>query len=345
MKKIKDARLFETMKTFLTEYLPNVRALSPNTVQAYKDALNLYLLFIKEDGNKELSQILSGDFTAENLLKFLQWLETERKCAVSTRNQRLTALRVFCRYLFNNASDFDTYSKISEIKPAKTVDKVLCEVLTTEQVKILLSIPDVTTDFGLRDYFYMALLYDTGCRNDELLSLSRGDFVTHKDGSGEIKVIGKGRKFRITPVSKEVTANYRQYILRFHAGRDVNTPLFYIKHGVAITQMSPDNAARILNKYEKIYKTQNPEIPHLHPHLFRHTRAMHLYQAGMPLALIGKWLGHSHLETTLIYAYADTGMKRDAVEKITGANNMVFSDEEFIYKNDEEAIRKLYGLE
>ena len=79
MKKIKDARLFETMKTFLTEYLPNVRALSPNTVQAYKDALNLYLLFIKEDGNKELSQILSGDFTAENLLKFLQWLETERK--------------------------------------------------------------------------------------------------------------------------------------------------------------------------------------------------------------------------------------------------------------------------
>ena len=77
----------------------------------------------------------------------------------------------------------------------------------------------------------MALLYDTGCRNDELLSLSRGDFVTHKDGSGEIKVIGKGRKFRITPVSKEVTANYRQYILRFHAGRDVNTPLFYINTG------------------------------------------------------------------------------------------------------------------
>lgn len=345
MKKIKDARLFEAIKTFLTEYLPNVRALSPHTVQAYKDALNLYLLFLKEVGHKELSQILSSDFSAENLLRFLQWLETERKCAGSTRNQRLAAIRAFCKYLFNNASDFVEYSKISEIKPAKTVDKVLCEVLTIEQVKTLLSIPDVTTDFGLRDYFYMALLYDTGCRNDEVLSLSRGDFVIHKDGSSEVKVIGKGRKFRITPVSKDVTANYKQYILRFHARRDINTPLFYIRHGSAITQMSPDNAARILNKYEKIYRERNPEIPHLHPHLFRHTRAMHLYQAGMPLPLIGEWLGHSHLETTLIYAYADTGMKRSAVDKVTNANNTVFSNEEFIYKNDEEVIRKLYGLE
>lgn len=344
MKKVKDARLFEAMKTFLTEYLPNIRALSPHTVQAYKDALNLYLLFIKEKKHKELSQIRFDDFTAENLLKFLQWLEMERKCSVSTRNQRLIAIQVFCKYLFNNVSDFDRYLKISEIKRAKTVDNVLCEVLTIEQVKTLLSMPDVSTDFGLRDYFYMALLYDTGCRNDELLSLRLRDFVMHKDKSGEIKVVGKGRKFRITPVSKEVTANYCRYVQRFHAGRDVNTPLFYINHGTVTTQMSPDNAARILNKYEKMYKAMNLEIPHLHPHLFRHTRAMHLYRAGMPLALIGEWLGHSHLETTLIYAYADTSMKRNAIEKVMNANNTVFSDEEFIYKNDEEVIRKLYGL-
>ena len=100
----------------------------------------------------------------------------------------------------------------------------------------------------------------------------------------------------------------------------------------------------VINKYEKMYKAMNLEIPHLHPHLFRHTRAMHLYRAGMPLALIGEWLGHSHLETTLIYAYADTSMKRNAIEKVMNANNTVFSDEEFIYKNDEEVIRKLYGL-
>ena len=158
-------------------------------------------------------------------------------------------------------------------------------------------------------------------------------------------MVGKGRKFRITPVSKEVTATYCRYVQRFHTGRDINTPLFYIKHGTATTHMSPDNAARILTKYEKMYKAKNLEIPHLHPHLMRHSRAMHLYHAGMPLVLIGEWLGHSHLETTLIYAYADTDMKRNAVEKVTNANNTVFSDEEFIYKNDEEVIRKLYGLE
>ena len=67
-----------------------------------------------------------------------------------------------------------------------------------------------------------------------------------------------------------------------------------------------------------------PSIPHIHPHLFRHTRAMHLYMAGMPLETVSQWLGHSQLETSLIYARATTEMKRAAVAKIASKENSVF---------------------
>jgi integrase/recombinase XerD len=72
---------------------------------------------------------------------------------------------------------------------------------------------------------------------------------------------------------------------------------------------------------------------------------MHLCQAGMPLPLVSEWLGHSQLETSLIYAYADTEMKRAAVDRVISAENSVFTNEKFKYKDDEKTIRKLYGLE
>jgi len=108
--------------------------------------------------------------------------------------------------------------------------------------------------------------------------------------------------------------------------------------------MSADNVARFLNTYEEIAREASPDIPHLHPHLFRHVRALHLYQAGMPLPIIGQWLGHSQLETTLIYAYADTEMKKASVDKVINANNSVFTNDVFTYQDDDEVIRRLYGL-
>ena len=110
------------------------------------------------------------------------------------------------------------------------------------------------------------------------------------------------------------------------------------------TSMSADNTARILRKFEAKAKLLRSDIPHLHPHLFRHVRSMHLYQAGMPLPLIAQWLGHSQLETTLIYAYADTKMKRVAANKVSSSKPSVFTGEQFMFQDDDATIRKLYGL-
>lgn len=109
--------------------------------------------------------------------------------------------------------------------------------------------------------------------------------------------------------------------------------------------MSCDTAQAFIKKYGIMAQNIIPAIPHVHPHLFRHTRAMHLYMAGMPLELVSQWLGHSQLETSLIYARATTDMKRKAVDKISSKENSVFkSDEKFKYADNEDVIRQLYGL-
>lgn len=137
---------------------------------------------------------------------------------------------------------------------------------------------------------------------------------------------------------------YAEYCDIYHLDKKLDDWIFSTRRNGITTQMSPDNTARFLNKYERQITKTNPDFPHLHPHLFRHTRAMHLYMAGMPLPLISEWLGHSQLETTTIYARATTDMKRKAAEKITTKENSVFKEETFKYANNDDIIKQLYGL-
>ena len=102
-----------------------------------------------------------------------------------------------------------------------------------------------------------------------------------------------------------------------------------------------------MKKYGISAQKYCPEIPNnLHPHVFRHSRAMHLYQGGMDLTLVSQWLGHANLQTTLVYAHADTEMKRKAIALATGAGNPTRNNPstKLYTENDEEMLRKLYGL-
>ncbi len=344
MNKIKDPGLFKAIKSFLTVYLPKIRSKSPHTVQSYKSTLNAFIKFMKTAKGIHIHQLSIADFTPENILLFYEWLREHMKNSDSTRNQRLMCLRAFCRYLMGeDILSFETYSRIHEIKGVPVPERFLDASLSVDEVKHLLALPDASTKYGLRDRFYIALLYDTGCRNSEILDMDLGDIRFAKE-SGIASVMGKRKKPRLTPLSKEVTSMFNQYSDVFHMEKDLQKPIFYTSKKDGFARMSPDNTARILTKYEKEARIKFPNLPHLHPHLFRHTRAMHLYHAGMPLPLVGEWLGHSQLETTLIYANADAEMKRAAVEKISNTENTIFTDESFIFQDDEVTIKKLYGL-
>lgn len=222
--------------------------------------------------------------------------------------------------------------------------------MSVEDVKFVLQLPDTHTKVGMRDCFLMSLLYDSGCRDQEILDLKVKDFIVDESDAAELHVIGKGGKYRVTPISAEVAQIYSQYCdtfgINIHA--DSDTYIFTTKNtrkGGESTKMSDDNTQRILRKYETKAKEKRPDFPHLHAHLFRRTRAMHLYAAGVDLTLIADWLGHSNLETVQVYARATVDMKRKATSKLSEDENSVFkNDVAFKYADDEDALKRLCGL-
>lgn len=345
MKKIKDPALFEKIREFLTEHMPIIKKESPNTVAAYRYTLNLYLDFLQEVSAKELSNITTLDFTKENILTFMDWLISNRKNKASTANLRLVHLRKFCCFLMeDNILRFSELSAIQKIKgfPKECANEV--KYLSIQEMKLVLSQPDASTRLGIRDKFFMYLLYDSGCRVQEILDLKVRSFFIQNNGV-QLHVIGKGNKFRTTPISDELIEMFKEYCAHFHGNAAQDDYLFYtIRNGIPM-KMSSDNVQRFVEKYGAKARSQLPSIPHIHPHLFRHTRAMHLYMAGMPLEMVAQWLGHSQMETSLIYANATTEMKRAAVKKISTKENSVFGDnEKFKYKDNDGVIKQLYGL-
>ena len=302
MKKIKDPALFEKIRKFLTEDMPVLRKKSPNTVEAYRYTLNIYLVFLCEKHSKSLYNITVKDFSQKNILFFLDWLIEERGNKASTANLRLRHIKRFCRFLMDEnilmISELSAIQKIAEI-PNASEDTI--KFLTIQETKLILSQPDTSKAIGIRDSLFMYLLYDS--------------------------------------------SEFPEFCSRCHKAGTYDDYLFYTKRRGACSQMSCDTAQTFIKKYGIMAQKLNSAIPHVHPHLFRHTRAMHLYMAGMPLELVSQWLGHSQLETSLIYARATTDMKRKAVDKISAKENSVFkSDEKFKYADNEDVIRQLYGL-
>ncbi|NLD06035.1 MAG: tyrosine-type recombinase/integrase [Synergistaceae bacterium] len=111
--------------------------------------------------------------------------------------------------------------------------------------------------------------------------------------------------------------------------------------------MSPDCSEKFIKKYGTDAHNVNSKVPEsLHCHMFRHSRSMHLYKSGMPMVLLAEWLGHAQISSTLIYANADTEMKKDAIMKATSKLNPLLSGETAYleWEDDEALIRQLYGL-
>lgn len=346
--KIKDPELFRLIKEFLTVYLPKIRQKSINTVDSYRYAINLYLTYIQESKAKKLKDIETVDFCQNDILGFMEWLKSSRDNEVTTINQRLSHIRSFCTYLVKNRKmEQADLNEIIEIACLHDTRKTEMVYLSIEDVKQVLEQPNISKKTGVRDKFFIALLYDSGCRDQELLDLKVKDLIIKGSDEAELHVVGKGRKYRVTPITKDVVRLFREYCKIFHADfpHSQDEYLFYIVRKGILAQMSADNVQRFLRIYEKFAKKTNPKLNHLHPHLFRHSRAMHLYMAGVPLPLVAEWLGHSNLETTQIYAQATMEMKRKAVKKLEDNENSVFKDDvTFKYADDDEIIKKLSGL-
>lgn len=347
MGKKKDDKLFCFIRDFLTVYLPEQRCCTQNTIKSYRETLNILFDYIRQEKNIPLAKITFSTLDHKMISEFLDWLEKERKCSVVTRNHRLSCIHTFFKYTVNMDPVLTAYLiDLQKIPSKKAMKSRVMEFMSEEALEMVLAQPDTKSKKGIRDLFFMVLMYDTAARNRELLDLKVKDFVTDAK-TPCVYLIGKGKKRRVVPLMQKTVEHFHRYMKIFHEDRNPDQFLFYTTTNEEKHSMSDDNVARFMKQYGASARKSCNEIPlKIHPHMFRRTRAMHLYRSGMPLALLSEWLGHEDPETTLIYAYADTEMKRKAIEKATNTSNCLKEEEKLtpFWQNDDEIMRKLYGL-
>lgn len=332
---------------FLVIYLPKHRHVSPNTVRSYKKTLNQFFDYVKAAKGVPLGDVTFEMVTAEMVTAFLDYLEDERKCSVPTRNQRLTAIRSFIAYVV--MMDIAVAANLKELEgvPLKKTVAATVEYMSEDAVSAILNEADTTTPMGLRDRCIMMLMYDSAARIQELVDVKLGNFRWGKKPA--VSLCGKGSKIRSVPISEKTAEHIRIYTSQFHADTksDPDAPLFYsLIHGDR-NPLSLRRVRDIIRKYSESARDKCMEVPvNVHAHLFRHSRAMHLYQHGMPLELISQWLGHANLETTLMYAHADTEHKRKAIEKATsnGKKSPTDISPKRFTITDEATLKRLAGL-
>lgn len=238
----------------------------------------------------------------------------------------------------------EEYESIREIGDTHDDRVIEFTWLSTDDVCLILKSVESNRD-AIRDHFLLSLLYESGARINEVLSLKLLDVKGTFDGEADVHFYGKGKKHRITPLSKEIWSQFNCYCEKYHPDRNPEDLMFYSFRNGRKNKMSSDNVSRILAGCEAEVRKSKPGLLHLHSHLFRRTRAMHLYQAGVPLPTISEWLGHSNIETTRFYAKVTEEMKREALYKLSDSDSSVFKDDvAFKYADDEDAIRRLCGL-
>ena len=196
--------LTSNITMFFTNYLPNTVGYSENTIKSYRDTFVLLFLYAEEEHLTKRGKISIELFRKDTIVAFLEWLEIKRGVSVSTRNQRLAALKSFSRYMSLNTVEYlDTFQAVLDIPPKKGSSKTV-NYLTVEAITLLLREPDASSYSGIRDLAILSLLYESGCRVQELIDLKYGDLSLNSPAT--ISVTGKGNKTRIIPISNKVVS-------------------------------------------------------------------------------------------------------------------------------------------
>jgi site-specific recombinase XerD len=299
---------------FFAKYLPGEQGVSRNTIIAYKHTFLLLITFMEEKKSVKMKNLTIGNITKEIIIEFLNWLQKERGNSNSTRNVRLAALRAFYRYLqYQAVENSHECQKILSIRNKK-VEQNPINYLTVEGITLILRQVNLTTTHGRRDLALLSLMYDTGARVQEIVDLTPAS--VRFDKPSVIKIRGKGNKVRIVPMLDAQVAHLKNYMTEHSLMEPYANqyPLFYNKRKEKLTR---GGVTHILLKYVKMAREKSPSlIPDtVSCHSLRHSKAMHLLQANVPLVYIRDFLGHASVTTTEIYARADSKQKRDAIEK------------------------------
>jgi len=308
---------FDALVTeYFSNYLPIQSGFSKRTIENYRDTFLLLFKYQEAELGKRICQITMDTFSVDLIQGFLSWVEDKRGCSAATRNQRLSAIHSFLRFVqFRCPEHLSTCNRILGIRFKKTAAKTM-NYLTVDGLRLLLRMPNQRTAQGLRDLALLSLIYDSGARVQEIIDLKIGSFLWMN--ANVISLYGKGRKERKVPITKE-TANI---VSAYSAGlpetwrNDPNHVLFFNKQGSALTRAG---VGYILKKYFQQAKAIEPRLlpSSISVHGLRHSKAMHLLEAGVNLIYIRDLLGHVSVTTTEIYAKVNPEVRRKAIERLS----------------------------
>ena len=301
-----------TLQLFFTDRLAQQRQASPRTIAAYRDALKLLFAFVHHQSGKTPAQLDWDDLDATVISAFLNHLEAARHNSVRTRNVRLTAIRSLFAYAALRHPEHALLIQRVLAIPPKRFDKRIVTFLTPPEVDALIAAPDLSRWEGRRDRALMLLAIQTGLRVSELTGLNCGDLTV---GVGaNVRCEGKGRKQRAVPLTSPVEALLRTWLTE-RAGLPTD-PLFPTRSG---RRLSRDAVALRVSTHAATAATRCPSLQGkpIHPHVFRHTCAMSLLQAGVDTSVIALWLGHAGVRSTDAYVHADITIKEKALALTT----------------------------
>jgi site-specific recombinase XerD len=299
------------LRRFLTSYLAGLRGCSPATIASYRDTFKLLIAWFRDERSVQPARLTLDRLDAGAVTAFLGHLQEGRHNSVSTRNQRLAAISSFATWMqTEDPARMACWQDILAI-PSKKQDRPAVRHLTVGQARLLLARPDRSTRQGRRDATLLATLYDTGARVSELADLSVRDIRLQNPAMASLT--GKGRKTRHVPLDGGTVTLLAAYLEEHRLndpGHD-DHPVFFNQHRA---RLSRGGIAWIIRKYQAQIHDPLLAGTAVSPHILRHSKAMHLYEAGVPLPYIRDILGHVELSTTEIYARASTEAKRRALE-------------------------------
>lgn len=297
---------------FFSQRLIQEKRASAHTISSYRDTFRLLLRFVCNESGKDPSALRWEDLDASQICAFLDEQEKQKGISARTRNLRLSAIRSFFRFAsFELPEKMALVQRILAIPSKRTVRRQI-GYLSRAEVDALLAVPDQQTWAGRRDRTWLITAVQTGLRVSELTNIKRKDIEL---GTGAyVYVIGKGRKERYTPLTRETVNALRAWMEELDTSAE--SVVFPSLRGAP---MSNDGIQYLLSKHCKKAAEQCPTLQkkRVSPHQLRHTAAMELLKAGVDVTVIALWLGHESLETTRIYLEADLDMKRRALAKTT----------------------------
>jgi integrase/recombinase XerD len=306
------------LRSFFAQHLPLTRGLSPRTVLSYRDTFVLLLRFLAARHNCGVVTLDLRHLGADDVLAFLDHLETTRNNSIATRNARLAAIHAFARFLATrDPEQIEQAQRILAVPikrgPARAVD-----YLEDDEIAAMLRAVSGEQRRQLRHRALLLISFNTGARVQEVLDIRADDLQL--DRPTFVRLRGKGRKERLCPLWSETVESIRA-LLRITPGSD-GLPIFRNHRGGPMTRFG---IRYLLRRYAERARGSAPTIAakRVHPHTCRHSAAVHLLRAGVDLVTISHWLRHASIETTNRYAAVDLATKRRALEKagpVTGAS-------------------------